>query len=395
MKLFDIHQKAEQELINVFKRLIDYGENNSALIIGPRGSGKTFLIKHAIKRFRDQLKRKNSANDFIVVYLAGKQFRSNLFIFFSARLRSLIFYYSLNGCVIKGCLYPDDKSALLEISKQLKLENVINNKVFGSFADSFEFLLRSFRAGDKCSKPLLFIMDEFDLFTKNKTQLLLYTLLNTIQTSQSPMCLIGATCRIDVLDLLEKRIKSRFSHRQIYVFNEYDLNKYIEMGKYFMECALDTNQMNQKYQTTQLSQSSQSEDRINETLEEFFKDNYIVKTLAKQYEYDKSLSTLRRLLILASLKLKSKPDVQSVKEEFARSYSSLNMDARVNLLSGVPTLELMLIVVIKELSERFIDEPFNFDLVYDEYLKFCNKSNLVHQKYEKQVILKVRKRNLT
>jgi origin recognition complex subunit 4 len=285
-------------------------------------------------------------------------------------------------------LYPDDKSALLEISKQLKLENVINNKVFGSFADSFEFLLRSFRAGNKCSKPLLFVMDEFDLFTKNKTQLLLYTLLNTIQTSQNPMCLIGATCRIDVLDLLEKRIKSRFSHRQIYLLNDYDLNKYIEMAQYFMEFEF-TSQSNKSNQT------SQSATELKQIMDEFFQDNYTIKTLAKQYEYDKSLSSLRRLLTLASSKLKEDKllDVKYFKEEFSNSYNSLNMDARANLLSGVPVLELMLIVVIKELSERFIEEPFNFDIVYDEYLKFCNRCNLVHQKYEKQVILKVRINN--
>ena len=90
------------------------------------------------------------------------------------------------------------------------------------------------RAGDVGSKPLLFIMEEFDLFTKNKTQLLLYTILNTIQTSSTPMCLIGITCRIDVLDLLEKRIKSRFSHRQIYLFNDYSFTKYLEMAKVFI-----------------------------------------------------------------------------------------------------------------------------------------------------------------
>lgn len=105
----------------------------------------------------------------------------------------------------------------------------MRGKVFGSFGDSFEYLIRSLLAGDNESKPVVFIMDEFDLFTKNKTQLLLYTLLNTIQTASTPMCLIGATCRIDVLDLLEKRIKSRFSHRQIYILNDFNFDKYLEV----------------------------------------------------------------------------------------------------------------------------------------------------------------------
>jgi origin recognition complex subunit 4 len=80
---------------------------------------------------------------------------------------------NLDKSIFKGCLQADDKSALLEITRQLKLDNVIGDKVFGSFTDSFEFLLKSFRAGDKESKPLIFILDEFDLFTRNKSQLLL------------------------------------------------------------------------------------------------------------------------------------------------------------------------------------------------------------------------------
>lgn len=32
------------------------------------------------------------------------------------------------------------------------------------------------------------------------------------------LCFLGITCRLDVIELLEKRVKSRFSHRQIFLF---------------------------------------------------------------------------------------------------------------------------------------------------------------------------------
>jgi len=35
---------------------------------------------------------------------------------------------------------------------------------------------------------------------------------------QAPICVVGLTCRLDVMELLEKRVKSRFSHRQIFLF---------------------------------------------------------------------------------------------------------------------------------------------------------------------------------
>lgn len=36
---------------------------------------------------------------------------------------------------------------------------------------------------------------------------------------QAPICVVGITCRLDVIELLEKRVKSRFSHRQIFLFS--------------------------------------------------------------------------------------------------------------------------------------------------------------------------------
>jgi origin recognition complex subunit 4 len=147
-----LNSRALEDLTNILRRSIYQGENNSALVIGSRGSGKSHLINASLVQIRNELHKESCSSDVIIIRLSG-------------------------------CAQSDDKSALLEITRQLKLENCFNGKVFGSFADSFEFLLRSLRAGDGQSKPIVFIMDEFDLFTRNKSQLLLYTLLNTIQTA--------------------------------------------------------------------------------------------------------------------------------------------------------------------------------------------------------------------
>jgi origin recognition complex subunit 4 len=37
---------------------------------------------------------------------------------------------------------------------------------------------------------------------------------------QAPICIVGVTCRLDVTELLEKRVRSRFSHRQILLLPE-------------------------------------------------------------------------------------------------------------------------------------------------------------------------------
>ncbi len=219
----------------------------------------------------------------------------------------------------------------------------------------------------------MFILDEFDLFTKHKGQLLLYTLLNTIQTSTTPMCLIGLTCRLDVLDQLEKRVKSRFSHRQIYLFNNYTFEEYLLLARdVIFDFGLVENTKN-----------------FSALLDCFFDDNTILKLLVAQFDYDKSILGLKRLFMLPLSRLSNQPiDLNTFKEEFIKSYRYNNVDTKFQLLSNISILELTVLVVIKQINEMYADEPFNFELVFDEYNKFCNRKN-IGQKYEKQVLLKV------
>lgn len=234
-------------------------------------------------------------------------------------------------------------------------------------------------------------MDEFDLFTKNKTQLLLYTLLNTIQISTTPMCLVGVTCRIDVLDLLEKRIKSRFSHRQIYLFNDFDMTTYLDVAKYF----LINNDL-----LTQTSLNSKLTKYLNEYVNHLMNDARVIKQFTRQFECDKAIASLKRILLLPALKLISldkeslkQKDVTLIRNEIVKSFELFNIDTKFSLLLGLSVLELSLVVVMLELSELYPEQPFNFDLAYSSYLKFCQKRNLGQQKYEKQIILKVKIEN--
>lgn len=70
------------------------------------------------------------------------------------------------------------------------------------------------------SQRLIFIIEEFDLFCAHHNQTLLYNLFDIAQSAQTPICVLGITSRLDVVELLEKRVKSRFSHRQIVLYPE-------------------------------------------------------------------------------------------------------------------------------------------------------------------------------
>jgi hypothetical protein len=186
---------------------ITAGESNSLLLLGSRGSGKTSLINTALS----DLTAKHES-DFHTVKLNG---------FFQT----------------------DDRLALREIWRQLGREREIQGEIDGdemvqvgaSYADTMASLLSllshpdEFEDADvmdldapptqanRTSKSVIIILEEFDQFTLHPRQTLLYNLFDIAQSKKAPIAVIGTGTRMDVVDLLEKRVKSRFSHRWLHV----------------------------------------------------------------------------------------------------------------------------------------------------------------------------------
>lgn len=67
------------------------------------------------------------------------------------------------------------------------------------------------------SQSIIFIIDEFDMFASHPRQTLLYNLFDVAQSRKAPIAVLGCTTRLDVVEMLEKRVKSRFSHRYVYL----------------------------------------------------------------------------------------------------------------------------------------------------------------------------------
>lgn len=82
---------------------------------------------------------------------------------------------------------------------------------------------------EQIAKSVIFILDEFDLFTTHARQTLLYNLFDIAQAKKAPIAVFGLTTRIDVVESLEKRVKSRFSHRHVYLPLPRSLTMYWEV----------------------------------------------------------------------------------------------------------------------------------------------------------------------
>lgn len=131
-------------------------------------------------------------------------------------LQDEIFVANSVTVVLDGVVHTDDRAALKSTTKQLKLEDKVDGKVFNSFSENLLFLLTCLKAGQDRQR-LIFIIENFELFCAHHNQALLYNLFDVAQSAQTPVCILGITSRLDIVELLEKRVKSRFSHRQIFL----------------------------------------------------------------------------------------------------------------------------------------------------------------------------------
>ena len=180
---------------HLIEQTVTVGEGNSMLLLGSRGSGKTAMVETIISSLA-----KNHGNDFHVVRL-------------------------------NGFLHTDDRLALREMWRQLGREtNTEDDTVrINSYADTMATLLALLshpeelfgasgnKDGVTAAKSIVILLDEFDHFVTHPRQTLLYNLFDIAQARKAPIAVIGLTTKVDVTEMLEKRVKSRFSHRYVYV----------------------------------------------------------------------------------------------------------------------------------------------------------------------------------
>lgn len=200
---------------HLIEQTVTVGEGNSMLVLGSRGSGKTAIVETIISTLA-----REHANDFHVVRL-------------------------------NGFLHTDDRLALREMWRQLGRETNTEDDAakVSSYADTMATLLALLshpeelfgasgnKDGVTAAKSIVILLDEFDLFVTHPRQTLLYNLFDIAQARKAPIAVIGLTTKVDVTEMLEKRVKSRFSHRYVYV----PLPRTVEIFSNICQASLDLN----------------------------------------------------------------------------------------------------------------------------------------------------------
>lgn len=104
-----------------------------------------------------------------------------------------------------GMIHTDDRRALQAMARQLHREALLSDSFDESsdgnstslpFSQQLQWFLEGLRSGEEASMSLLIILYEFDLFALHRNQILLYNLFDCCQCTDTPICVIGVTCRL-------------------------------------------------------------------------------------------------------------------------------------------------------------------------------------------------------
>ncbi|KII95171.1 hypothetical protein PLICRDRAFT_169848 [Plicaturopsis crispa FD-325 SS-3] len=185
---------AFQELSALLQGTVSRGEGNSCLLLGPRGSGKTRMVERCLADLEASP---------IVIRLSGWALQND-------RLAMREIARQLSNQTGTSYLTDEDDEAEAEEANPF-VENTPNLSM-----PPPSHLPALISVLPTLSRPTVVVLDAFDLFAEHPRQSLLYCLLDTVQSCRgSGLAVIGVTTRVDTINLLEKRVKSRFSGRML------------------------------------------------------------------------------------------------------------------------------------------------------------------------------------
>ncbi|KAI3397744.1 hypothetical protein diail_10397 [Diaporthe ilicicola] len=346
MRLQD-HDEAYEKTFQLVQQTVLAGEGNSMLVIGARGCGKTTMVESVLSdlglEHRDQ---------FHVVRL-------------------------------NGFIHTDDKLALKDIWRQLGKEMEVEDDLIGkasNYADTLASLLALLSHPSEIaesnegvtSKSVVFIIDEFDLFATHARQTLLYNLFDIAQARKAPIAVLGLTNRIDVVESLEKRVKSRFSHRYVYLSLSKTLPAYWAVCKQGLMVA-DEDAKAEGLPVT-LQGFAKFHEYWTQKIEALYKDQTLKDHLEYHYYSTKSVPAFLNSCVLPLAALT--PSHLSLRFTPGPGSSVDPPDSKLYLLESLSELDLSILISAARLDIVAHMDTVNFAMAYDEYTTLMGRQRV-------------------
>ncbi|KAK0627117.1 origin recognition complex subunit 4 C-terminus-domain-containing protein [Immersiella caudata] len=339
----DAYDKAYQ----LVEQTVVAGEGNSMMVIGARGCGKTTLVEMIVSDLSGQHK-----DQFHVVRL-------------------------------NGFIHTDDKLALREIwrqlGKEMEVEDDLINKT-NNYADTMASLLALLSHPSEIaeahegvtSKSVIFLIDEFDLFATHARQTLLYNLFDIAQARKAPIAVLGLTTRIDVVESLEKRVKSRFSHRYVYLSLPKSLPAYWDVCRQGL--SIDDDDMSKEGIDAALKGHREFWKWWNESIEALRKASSFQDHLESHFYSTKSVPAFLSSCILPLSSLS--PASPSLQIPGSGVVSLSPPDSKLHVLQALSDLDLSMLIAAARLDIVAHTDTVNFAMAYDEYTSLMSRQRV-------------------
>ncbi|KAF8420699.1 origin recognition complex subunit 4 C-terminus-domain-containing protein [Tirmania nivea] len=344
---------------HLLEQTVASGEGNSMLVIGPRGVGKSTLVDTVIHSLQETHK-----GEFLVVRL-------------------------------NGFLQTDDKLAIREIWRQLGVEMDLEDQggqpKTSNFADTLTSILALLShpdelnngaeedddggGGRKTSLSVVFVLDEFDLFVTHPRQTLLYNLFDIAQARKAPIAVLGLTSRVDIVEGLEKRVKSRFSHRSVHLRLPNSIRQFWAVIRSGLE--VDEDELDEIEGVG--AEERGYWEKWNEKLEELWEESEGFRRLVRRgYALTKDVKGFWASWCLFPISYLTTTNANSDKvvalvAQSTTSTSLAGPENRLHILPALTELELSLLIAAARLDIISDTDTCNFNMAYDEYKSLAAK----------------------
>lgn len=291
-----VNDTASKQLSDLINGSVTRAEGNSCLLLGPRGSGKSRVC--------------------ILWYSSWSPFHSFQMVEYCLN------HLSVKPIVLRLCgwIQTTDRHALREIGLQLLQQTgasilanpepsasnfILAGNETNPFLDSSvsvsklalpptSHLHALIPALLTLNRPLIVILDAFDLFALHPRQSLLYCLFDAVQNCRASsdnqgIAVIGITSRVDTIQLLEKRVKSRFSGRTIRTAPSCDLQQCLALVRAFLQPSIRNDDQADIDEWNRVWASS---------VEEFLEDKNTLNIIQENFSITRDMKVLIRIMVM-------------------------------------------------------------------------------------------------
>lgn len=193
-----------------------------------------------------------------------------------------------------------------------------------------------------------------------------------MQSVSSQAVVIGVSCRLDADQLLEKRVRSRFSHRKLLFLppQKDDLQRLL---KHILLLPTDSS-LPRDYAT-----------EFNSKISNILTDKRFIEVTDKLLDSDSTFSNFVRFLFSAVSCMDLKSGFMTL-ENFKYALATIQRQSKLDCLKDCSILELYLMVCMKRLEVKE-QETYNFNSVMKEY-KSIHESFQTSDNYSRNVCLR-------